>query len=197
MKNIFFILFLILCAIQLFIPAEMAWSAKDVLLNGQVFKFKTIPVDPNDPFRGKYVTLRFAEEQFTVDTLQWQEWQSYDTFYAFLEEDQDGFAEIEVLTPYQPPEDTSYLVTKKRFSTRYKDSVTVQLQFPFERFYMEESKAPVAERIFREASRDAQEQTYAVVRLQNGKSVLEDVRINEQSLRVLAEEEVQTQDINK
>ncbi|MFK7936420.1 MAG: GDYXXLXY domain-containing protein [Saprospiraceae bacterium] len=193
MKNVLFLLFLALCGIQLFIPAQMAWSAKDVLTSGEIFKFKTIPVDPNDPFRGKYVTLRFEEARYTFDTLQWQEWQSYDTFYAYLYKDAQDFARISELSPSIPIDETPYFIVKKGYTTQYKDSVSVRLDFPFDRFFMEESKAPAAERIFRDASRDAQEQTYATVRIKNGDAVLEDVMVNEVSLRELAEEEVRNE----
>lgn len=195
MKNIIFLLFILLCAAQLFVPAQMAWSAKDVLVNGEVFKFKTIPVDPNDPFRGKYITLRFTEQIYTLDTLTWNDWQRNETFYASLGLDAAGFATIDYLSPYSFTSEKSYLVVKKKYATTYKDSVSIQLQFPFERFYLEENKAPIAERIFRDANRTAREQTYALVRIKDGEAVLEDVRIGEQSLRDLAQEELQRTNI--
>ena len=61
--------------------------------DGRLWKFKAAPINPNDPFRGHYVSLRFAAEEFpqseklalTVSK----------NVYVRLKNDADGFAQIE------------------------------------------------------------------------------------------------------
>ena len=58
------VLFVLVALAQLYVPAKMIWDQEDVLKNGSEYKFKTDPVDPNDPFRGKYITLSFDNNTF-------------------------------------------------------------------------------------------------------------------------------------
>ena len=56
MKTLYiFILFIIVVCAQLFVPSQMIFQQEDVLKTGTAFKFKTQPVDPSDPFKGKYI----------------------------------------------------------------------------------------------------------------------------------------------
>ena len=72
-----FILFVIVALIQLFVPAQVILQQESVLETGNVYRFKTQPVDPNDPFRGKYITLNYAISSVkTQDTL----WKKKRTF---------------------------------------------------------------------------------------------------------------------
>jgi hypothetical protein len=54
----------------------------------------------------------------------------------------------------------------------------VFIEYPFDRFYMEESKAFDAERLYSETQGDSTKKTYAVVNVRNGNAVLMDVHIN-------------------
>ena len=56
------ILLLLLVCLQLFVPAKMIYDHEAILNKGKVFKFKTAPVDPSDPIRGKYITLQFEAQ---------------------------------------------------------------------------------------------------------------------------------------
>ena len=51
---------------------------------------------------------------------------------------------------------------------------------------MEESKAPIAEKIYRDARIDTSKVCYALVYLRKGEASLADIMLNEQSLRELA-----------
>ncbi|MCP3932456.1 MAG: GDYXXLXY domain-containing protein, partial [Bacteroidetes bacterium] len=62
------------------------------------------------------------------------------------------------------------------------------IAYPFDRFYMEESKADDAEDIYREFQRDNRRAAYALVNIKEGKAVLKDVLIDGISIRELAKE---------
>ncbi|MES2486246.1 MAG: GDYXXLXY domain-containing protein, partial [Bacteroidota bacterium] len=57
-----FIAFALTALLQAFIPLKMVYDNHNVETEGIVFKFKTEPVDPSDPFRGKYITLEFESD---------------------------------------------------------------------------------------------------------------------------------------
>jgi hypothetical protein len=48
---------------------------------------------------------------------------------------------------------------------------------------MDEFKAPKAETVYRESTRDSTQKTYVVVSILNGDAVIKDVMINDQSIR--------------
>jgi uncharacterized membrane-anchored protein len=52
-------LFALTCLAQWFVPAQMIYDQEQVLREGKTYHFKTAPIDPSDPFRGKYITLSF------------------------------------------------------------------------------------------------------------------------------------------
>jgi len=186
-RNWLSILFAVMVLAQLAVPFKMIFDREKVLSEGKTFKFKTAPIDPSDPFRGKYVTLNFAENNFEVsDGTKWHNGQSV---YVLLATDADGFAKIIDVVRELPAEGEDCVKAKLNYVATKKDSTkTIQelnLEYPFERFYMEESKAPLAESMYWEVSRDTTKVTYASVNIQNGQAVLKDVFIGDVSIREL------------
>ena len=57
-------LFVLLALLQLSFPGKLVFDSNKVLWLGTELKFETRPVDPADPFRGRYVALNFAANQF-------------------------------------------------------------------------------------------------------------------------------------
>ena len=55
----------------------------------------------------------------------------------------------------------------------------MRLNLPFDRFYLEESLAPEAERMYRELLADSTQTVYAVVRIKEGRTTLQDVMVND------------------
>tara|TARA_R110002049_G_scaffold99113_3_gene241664 strand:+ start:5105 stop:5482 length:378 start_codon:yes stop_codon:yes gene_type:complete len=96
MKTIYiFIIFLLVAAIQLFIPAQMILNQETILKTGTAYKFKTQPVDPSDPFKGKYINLNYKIDSFkTNDSL----WERNEPIYVYLITDSLGFAKIDTVS---------------------------------------------------------------------------------------------------
>lgn len=178
MKTIhIFILFVIVAALQLFVPAKMILDQEDVLNSGQFYKFKTRPVDPNDPFRGKYITLNFElNSAKTSDST----WQRGDEILIYIEEDSLGYAKLHRVSKTPLNINKDYVEAKVRWISSSSDEVNFDL--PFDRFYMTESKAKPAEDAYNISIQERDvinKPTYALVAVKNGKSVLKDVFINE------------------
>lgn len=174
-------LLLVVFVIHWLVPLRMIFGSEEVVTEGKMFKFRTRPVDPTDPFRGKYVTLSFSENSFVVDSS--ETWESGEDIYVQLGEDSLGFAVIEAVSKFGMG---SEIVKAK---VAYYSMGEVHINYPFDRFYMEETKAPVAENIYWEAIRDTSKITWAEVMVKDGKAVLTDVKIGGVSLKELAEEQ--------
>jgi uncharacterized membrane-anchored protein len=174
-KTVILIAFLLLALVQIYVPARMILDREAVLAQGTEYKFKTAPIDPNDPFRGKYLTLSFEEN--TIEVANENDWTTGETVYALLTTDEQGFAQIQSVVKEQPSDKQNFLASSISYvSTNGTHQLT--LDFPFNRLYLEESKAPEAERVYRESLRNEQQETYALVSIKDGEAVLKDVLID-------------------
>ena len=176
MKTIhIFIIFIVLAFIQLFVPAQMIFNQEHILDNGTAYKFKTQPIDPTDPFRGKYITLRYDISPITTtDSL----WTPNEDIYIYLKKDSLGFAKVEQISRDRLKNDKDYVIAKVGWYNIYSHQLNVNL--PFNRFYMKESKAYDAEVAHRKAQRDSiPNNTYAIVYVNKGETVLDNVFIND------------------
>lgn len=178
MKNKFtlLILFIILAAAQLYVPASMILEQEDILATGKTFKFRTAPIDPNDPFRGKYITLGFTDNRFIIQGNK-EPYYGQDV-YVRLRENDAGFAVISQLSYESLSSGDDFLKARLTGWNIDDDSTTLFVQYLFDRFYLEESKAPKAEELYVESQRDSLRTTWAVVKIKDGNAVLEDVMID-------------------
>ena len=186
-KNILLIAFVIVALIQLVIPAHMIWEKEEVLKTGTLFKFETEPIDPTDPFIGKYIVLNYAEDQYITDSG--EDLSGRDHVFVSFTTGDDGFAKISTVTPEKPVDTEDYVRAKLRGSFITKGSNNrISIDYPFDRYYMEESKAYDAELAYRESQRDTSSTTYALVYVKDGTGVLKDVLIDDVPIRELVKE---------
>lgn len=180
MKTIhIFIVFIIVAAVQLFVPAQMIFNQEAIIKNGTAYKFKTRPIDPSDPFRGKYITLNYQQNSFIInDSL----WEIQDKFYVYFETDSLGFAKVNTVSKAPLNSDKDFIITEVGWYNKTEQKLNFNL--PFNRYYMKETKAYDAEVAVRNNQRDTiQNTTYALVYIKNGKAVLSDVIINDISIK--------------
>ncbi|MDN3686991.1 GDYXXLXY domain-containing protein [Cyclobacterium jeungdonense] len=179
-KKIIVTAFFLVALVQLYVPAKMIWNREEILNTGTAYKFKTAPVDPNDPFIGKYITLSYDENTFPVPNK--QDWKPGEPIYVSLQTDTYGFAKIASISKIKPSDNNDYIKAKVRFLSG-NDSNMLTIDYPFDRFYMEESKAYDAELAYRQFQRDTSNPTYALVSIKNGEAVLKDVMIGGTSIK--------------
>ena len=142
-------------------------------MDGTVWRFKTEPVDPNDPFRGKYITLAYSDRTWKTDST--DHFLRKGPIYVTFENDEEGFAKISGVYLEEPVDEVTYLKTIVQYVNA---GNYIEVKYPFDRYYMEESKATEAETIQRHAENDEESETYALVRILEGDAVLEDVLID-------------------
>ncbi|NLR90131.1 GDYXXLXY domain-containing protein [Flammeovirga agarivorans] len=179
-KLIFIALFFIVAIIQLYVPATFILQNEEVLEVGTMYKFRTAAIDPYDPFRGKYITLWYEENRIAVENT--KDWGVGQTVYILLDKDESDFVRYDGITKEIPSGNVDYLQTSINYIP-YNDAQYVEFVIPFTRFYLEESKAKEAENAYNEAAIDSTLITYAKIKIKDGKGVLEDVIINESSVK--------------
>jgi uncharacterized membrane-anchored protein len=154
---------------------------ENALEYGKVFKFRTAPVDPADAFRGRYVAINVSQNGDAM-TNQWMRsgvavtnaaaFERGQRVYARLETGTNGFAHFSEPTRRRP-EGQDYVQAR----VAWVDGNRVQLDLPFDRFYMNEKAAPAAEKAYREHSRRTNQDAYITVRVLSGFAVLEDLYV--------------------
>ncbi|MCL1856980.1 MAG: GDYXXLXY domain-containing protein [Kiritimatiellaeota bacterium] len=161
-------------AVQFAIPIRMITHREAILRKGVRVCFEAAAVDPFDVFRGRYVEIRLTE--FTRRDLGYDGTPSA-WLYAMVETNALGVAQIANVAVTPPSQqDTVYLRVKEE---RYSYSSNVRLKNPFNRFYMPEKYAPVAEEIYREMSaRSSTNSVLLAVRIYCGEGVVEDLLVN-------------------
>lgn len=177
-KVILLVLFAALCLVQLGVPASMIYKRETTLRYGEVFKFRTAPIDPYDAFRGRYVALNYAQGTISGH---WptDEYRRGRVAYAVLDRDDEGYARITDVRLVRP-DNQMYL--KVRIGWVNANLLTLHL--PFDRYYMDEFEAPVAEREFMRPRQDRQEHTaYARTRVRQGFGVIEELMVEEKPIR--------------
>lgn len=98
-----------------------------------------------------------------------------------LEEDDDGYVEIRSISNHVPVEGNNYLRVQVDWIAKPENIVGIR--YPFDRFYMEEFKAPAAEKVYRESRADTTQITYAEISIYQGEAVIKDVKINGKSIK--------------
>lgn len=180
MKYITLGLFACMSLVQWIVPGKMIYDSERIIEYGETFHFKTQPVDPSDPFRGKYITLSF-EANSVPDTSYWGTDEEINITFG---KDSAGFAVAKSASKETPS--GFYLHTTVQY-TSSGDPSQVYFNIPFTRFYVEESKAAQAETEYWNAQRDSTQVAYGVVKIGNGNAVLTDVMVNGRSVTEVAE----------
>ncbi len=179
MKYSILISFAVMCLAQWIIPGKMVYDSENVIKEGAVLKFKTMPIDPSDPFRGKYITLNF--EANCIEFADSTDWQAGEKVFVTFTTDSAGFAIAENISRTAGDSD-SFLQTTVDYVTNYDGEYKVCFKLPFNRFYLEESKASQAEQLYWQAQRDSSQIAYGLVSMGAGQAVLNNVIVNDKPI---------------
>lgn len=174
--------FVALVVAQIAVPVGQIRKYEDILRTGAVYKFRTAPVDPYDAFRGRYVALNYADTSAAL--LRGEKIDYRAPAYVALRKDNAGFAQF-VEVSGTPPVEGDYLRVEYLYPKGPGGSAAL-FRLPFDRFYMEETKAPRAEAAYRKYGnrRDrTADATYVIVRVKNGRGVIEDLYVKNKPIR--------------
>jgi uncharacterized membrane-anchored protein len=170
-----------LFAVQLFVPAQMVYQQEDALDTGTPYKFKTQPLDPSDPFRGKFIVLNYEIDSFETE----ENWDLYNgPIYVYLKTDTEGFAAVKTVRKTKINTSDDYIIVE----SKHNYGKTINFDLPFNRFYMNENKAYDAEISVRKAQIDTTKICYGLVFVKDGAAVLENVFIDDLPIQEFVKE---------
>lgn len=177
MKYLIIAGFAIMVLAQWIVPVKMIRSKQEVLKKGKSWLFKTEPVDPNNPFVGKYIRLNFEASQF-LDSSDHGLISGSEVF-VLLSRDSMGYAKIAGFAQSEPSGTDDFVKAHVDYVYADADSLyNIRIGFPFNEFYMEEWKAPKAETVYNEVNRQDTLSAAAKVKVWKGDAVTEDVLID-------------------
>lgn len=151
-------------------PIWMIMQENSTFNEGHAYKFKCAPVDPNDPFRGKYIRLRF--ERIEIDRSSIEE--NEHPYYGKVETNEKGYAFISEVDS-KPYIDAPSIALIEISST----NKVITFELPLDRLYMNENKAQTAEDLYRGALRDSTQNVYAKVYINGDRFLLDNVYIDD------------------
>lgn len=171
------LLFALMVIAQLVVLGWIILGQERVLKHGEVFLFKTAPVDPRDPFRGEYVRLDFEAEEgpwsFPDPTALGRS-----DYYATLGTDSMGYAVLTNLLP-QAPDIGAYIRVK---TLSWGGDQVDRIMLPFDRYYLHEGDGPRTEELLRPTWNDGEVSpglpAHAVVRVFQGEAVIQDLIVD-------------------
>ncbi len=166
-RKLVLVAFVLTAAAELGVLAGAIERRGTTLARGAVYRFVTRPVDPYDPFRGRYVALAFEQTSAAVPpgiSLTRRQ-----RVFVPLEIVPDGFTRLGAVSLTRPP-GGDYLAAD---AVPTGDSVA-RIVLPFDRYYLNERAAPAAEALYRRARGN----TWVTVRVRSGRAVLEELFID-------------------
>lgn len=176
---------LLIMAAQWAVPARIIYRKSNVLNKGKIFKFKTEPIDPSDPFRGRSVHLNFEERSFEFDSS--KEFNMGQKIYVTIKEGSDGYAHITAVEKKKPAS-SDFVIATVNYISRDDNKDMVYISYPFEEYYMEESKAPKTERLFVRSEMDTTLPAYASIAVLKGDAAIKDLIIDGKPVSIMLKE---------
>ena len=153
-----------------------------------VYRFRSGAVDPYDPFRGRYVTLRPLPDRIPDDGAIYP----YNArLYASIGNDSDGLATVQKLSTVQP-ENGDFIIVKYRnkgvdWENRENADKNKKYHFfnlPFSRYYLNEKLAPEAEKAVADVTRaDTSDCILKVKVYDDGHAIIDELEIKGIPLR--------------
>lgn len=184
MRKLFLLALVLVVLAQLLMPVQMIRKWENVLSKGKLYKFQTEPVDPVNPIKGRYVALRFAEDTLRLQKDHGLKYRQ--DVYLELGLNPRGYAMIRKLHTKPPAGNIYYLQATVSTIDDWSSNKTSKIYFtyPFEEYFMDEFKAPKAERIYLDSAMKP-EFTYALVKVYKGGGVIQDLYINNRPVKEL------------
>ncbi|MDO4881588.1 MAG: GDYXXLXY domain-containing protein [Capnocytophaga sp.] len=164
-KKYLVIAFVAMVLLQLLFPLKMILDREIILEKGHTFLFKIRPIDPYDAFRGRYVTINYEEDRVMLPFSMHRK-DNISEIYITLTADSLGRVVFKDITETKPTSTDIYMKVPVTYVT---DDGEALIEIQDNRYYMNENKAPIAERIVKEG--------YAQVVVYKGKTILKGILI--------------------
>jgi uncharacterized membrane-anchored protein len=139
------LVFIALVAAQALAPLAMAAAKEANLAFGATVRLRTVPVDPLDVFRGRYVRLRYEISQLPAQPGA----RAGDTVYVVLAHSDDAWSGSQA-TLTRPGEGATFI--RGRVVSRLDGAAEAEIEYGIETAYVDERKAARYEQAAREGT---------------------------------------------
>lgn len=167
-------------------------EVNNIKAKGSAYKFEVRGVDPIDVFRGRYINLPMPPVPYSIQDNCAQYIGDKRDVYATFTTDQHGFARINNIS-MQPPEHDDFLKMNGYFQKIDSQNCQGYFYYPFDRFYVNEFKAPMAEEVMRQFNMDSTVVTYALVYISKGDFLLDNIYVDDQPIGEILDQYMQDQ----
>ncbi|MES2555658.1 MAG: GDYXXLXY domain-containing protein [Bacteroidota bacterium] len=167
------IIFAAFALIIVLIPMYLIFQSEDVLTNGHQHKLRLEGYDPFDPFRGKFLRLRFENSIPCESDLK-----TGDQGFVLLEKDTSGFSHFSFVQKKRPSH-SDYVEAKVMMVYGGK----AEMDFDnLNKFFINEDKAKEAEEIMADYTRMAPDKIHLTIRVLDGEARIEDIIVKAKKL---------------
>lgn len=142
-KTLLYVAFALVALAQLFVPCLMISTKADIALAGKEFQFKIDNNHSGSSINGNYLWFRFEANKYKVTDK--KDWERSQSVYVTFIKDSLGFAKIQSVSKKQPVNNNDWV--KARAFLNYKDSSSLQLTYPFNNYYIENTNLRDIEKI--------------------------------------------------
>lgn len=172
---------------QWLVPLAGVWRQERVIARGTLVRIECVAPDPYDPLRGRYLAVQPAGSR--VPKPEGMVGRDAVPVWAALVAGEDGLSRIESLS-LEPVSGPTVIRLVAKWPHREDASApeTVFVEWPFERFYLNERLAPDADKLVAERFRGGKT-TVAELRLLDGRAVLTDILLDGVSVRELVKQQ--------
>jgi hypothetical protein len=141
-KRLIIIAFILVAVAQMFVPYRMINEQAKFIDTGKEFRFKIRSNharsfrgdNTGSSIRGRYIWLLFEEDRFKVTDQKSSDFNH--PFYVLFTKDSLGFAKVESVTKHKPEFSSDWV--KARVWLYFKDTTLMQLNYPFNNYYIED-----------------------------------------------------------
>ncbi len=163
--------------LQLAIPLKMILSQEIIRRDGVEIRLRCAPVDPADPFRGRYVAIAYDNKSVKGIQPKNEEHLINDVYrgnlcWAQFDKGENGEYKL-IRLAKEPSSVGIWIKTRNARVWRHeKETLPISIELDQDRFYMNEKAAPAAEAAY---NRRKWKDVYATLRVHNGNVVLVDL----------------------
>lgn len=167
------IIFAVFALAIILIPVYMIFRSEAVLTNGHQHKLRLQGRDPFDPFRGKFLRLRFENRVPCENGIK-----EGDIGYVLLEKDTSGFSRFSYVQKSRPSH-SDYLEAK--VMSVYGGEAEMDFD-NLNKFFINEDVATEAEEILGDYAQMAPDKIHLTIRVLDGEARIEDIIVKAKTL---------------
>ncbi len=172
--------FILVALAQLFIPYQMIRTQAGFAETGTEFKFKTenrFNPDFNgtgSDLSGKFIMLKFRDDHIQISDK--KDWENIEGAYVEFTTDSAGFAKIQSVTTVKPVSHNDWV--RARVNIHWKDSTRLQLFYPFNNYYIQDTQIKKVESVIKNGLCDTLKTNYLKIKIKENQFVAGDLMID-------------------